>query len=192
MSRIVRAPGAGIRRGLALAFLISAVPLAGQGRPGEGLLPPMGGGGRPELRRAVEERIEGRLMRDLALNPDDLSRLREAMTEERLERIRITAEERQLRVRIQRFLRGGPLDTLDEAEAVRLLDEVRELRERQAGRIRLEEERLGRILSPPQLLQFLALREELMDRVEAVRGGPAASRPPARRPGPPPPEGSLR
>jgi len=139
----------------------------------------------------LEERLRQRfgelVQRELELNDETqraLAGVLDRFDEERRDIARRTAA---LRVRLAGRAsldpgrRGAPL--LENEEAGEILAERREIREDEYRLAREEEEALLEVLSEPQLVRFLALRDELTQRVRRIRrgrsGGPGSEAAPA-------------
>ena len=150
---------------LALAVML-AVPSAidaqqrGQARRG----PPQG---REDLEQRVREGF-GRMMRmRLGLDDDKAVELAEVMQSFQQDRMRLGRDEQALKRRVEAaMLEGGVSD----AEAEGLLDRILDIKERELALFRAEQEGLMGVLTPNQLLQFHALREQLQERVRQLRG----------------------
>jgi Spy/CpxP family protein refolding chaperone len=117
----------------------------------------------------------------LELTDEEALRLGEVMEGFLESRQQLQREEQALRQRVSAvLLEGGPSGE----EAAGLLDRLLELREREMSLFRSEQEALRDLLTPYQVLQFHALREQLNERVRALgqqpgmrrRGGPPGPR----------------
>jgi hypothetical protein len=124
---------------------------------------------RQEMLVRIIDQFERRLTRELKLSDEQLDAIREITVSMRSERREVYQRRRALDERMREFAREGGSDR----EARRILSESRAIRAAEA-RIEAEEEaRLLEILSPAQVLQFHAMRDELNERIRRLhrRGG---------------------
>ena len=176
--------------GIALAAGLGAGDASAQGRPeGAGGTRPRGGAlrtpeQRAELERRFEERLSAVVQRELRTTPEQTQRL--GIVARRFERERRPLFQREMLLRRELRQQLGTT-TPDEA---RVDGAVRELLHLQRRRIDLTEEEqraLAAFLTPVQRARYLALQENLRQRVEhrgregRVRAGGRGARPPARR-----------
>ena len=93
--------------------------------------------------------------------------------------------ERTTRVRVGRFGARGGRAELTEQEASEILAEMLELSGEEATLFREEQEAFLQILSAPQVVRFIVMRQQLGDRIRTLRGGggPGRGRQGGRRPG---------
>ncbi len=127
--------------------------------------------GPPQGREDLEQRVRegfGRMMRmRLGLEDDKAAELAEVMQSFQQDRMQLGRDEQALKRRVEAaMLEGGVSD----AEAEGLLDRILDIKERELALFRAEQEGLMRVLTPNQLLQFHALREQLQERVRQLRG----------------------
>lgn len=127
--------------------------------------------GPPQGRADLEQRVReasGRMMRmRLGLDDDKAGELAEIMQSFQQDRMQLGRDELALKRRVEAaMLEGGASD----AEAEALLARILEIKERELALFRAEQEGLMRVLTPNQLLQFHALREQLQERVRQLRG----------------------
>lgn len=119
---------------------------------------------RQEMLVRIIDQFERRLTRELKLDDEQLDAIREITASMRAERRDVYQRRRALDERMREFAREGGSDR----EARRILSESREIRAAEA-RIESEEEaRLLEILSPSQVLQFHAMRDELNERIRRL------------------------
>lgn len=185
-----RAVGADTRSRVAAArALLSAAVLAcavSFGRPAE-----VGAQDRrgPPDRAQLEQRIRaqmGRMMRErLALDEDQAAALAGVVQDFDGRRRELFQQEQATRRRVEALLLEG---SGDQAEARDLMDRMSELRIQEAALFAAEQEALLAVLTPVQVLQLQELREDLGQRIRALRGdrdgpGPDRERRP-RGPGP--------
>lgn len=157
----------------------TCVPLAAQ-RPGR-----MGGQpDRAELERRVRARFGQMVQQRLGLTDDQATRLGETVQSFQEDRMRLVREEEAVRKRVEALLlEGGE----DQAQARELLGRMNELHAREAQLSESEQAKLLEVLTPVQVLQFQALREEMGQRIRRLRGGG----PPGSGGGPPGPGGGM-
>jgi Spy/CpxP family protein refolding chaperone len=152
-----------------------AVVAAQRTRPGPG------GGGGPD-REVLEQRVRaqmGRMMRQrLGLDEEQADRLAEVVQDFESRRRELLRLEQATRRRVEALiLEGGE----DEAEGRALIERMSELRVEEAELFGEEQEALLDVLTPVQVLELQALRQELGQRIRSLRGGrggrPGAARP---------------
>jgi Spy/CpxP family protein refolding chaperone len=145
----------------------------------------------PQLRRGqdreqLEQRIRaqmGRMMQErLGLDEAQAASLAEVVQDFDVRRRELFALEQATRRRVEALLLEG---NGDEAEATELMERMVELRLREAELFREEQGALLDVLTPTQVLRLQALRQELGQRIRALRGGPGGGDERARRPGGP-------
>lgn len=129
-------------------------------------------GGDMQAREQLMERIRARfgqmISDELDLNEDDADRLGEVVGTFDQDRARLAREEQAVRRRVEALmLEGGD----DEEEARTLLARMAELRADEARLFVAEQERLLEVLNPVQVLRFMTLREQMAQRIRALRGG---------------------
>ncbi len=161
--------------GLALASVVAAGPLEAQrGRRG-------GEQDREQLERRIRAQM-GRMMRErLGLTEQeatDLAAVVQSFDERRRDLLRA---EQATRRRVEALLLEGGGDG---AEALDLLNRMAELRAEEAGLFAEEQEALLGVLTPVQVLELHALREQIGRRIRALRGGRRDQGPGRRRGGP--------
>jgi Spy/CpxP family protein refolding chaperone len=124
----------------------------------------------------------------LGLSSEESARLDSTVEAFRERRQRLVADEQALRRRMEAIaLEQEPT----EAEARTLLARMQELRDQEVRLFQAEQQALMEVLTPVQLVRFHAMREQLGQRIQQLRGGmgPGAGRPPGGR-GAPPPDGA--
>jgi Spy/CpxP family protein refolding chaperone len=134
---------------------------------------------RAQMEAQLRQRFQGLVVRELGLDEDRGRALAEAVREFQEPRRELFQRQRGL----ERRLTGtGALLSEDEARAV--LDELVGVKEEEARLMALEQERLLEILTPPQLVRFYTLRDQLSRRIRQLRenrpggGGPDGPLPP--------------
>jgi hypothetical protein len=166
--------------GLLLATLLlgGAEELVAQ-RPGGG------GGQRPDMERRIQARFDDLVREQLDLNNDQLGRLQDVVDGFRVRRFEFSQRERRSRRRVAglggRGGRGGggvggDIAELTDEEASEILETMLELSDDEAGLFRDEQEAILEILSAPQAVRYIVLRQQLGDRIRALRGGGGAGR----------------
>lgn len=152
----------------------SAAPAASQPRPAPSAAD------RAELERRVRARFAEIIKTRLGLSDREADRLGEVMRSFEGDRRALRVEEATLRRNVEAFLRAGGDD---DARATGLMRGMAELRAREAALFAREQEAMLQVLTPAQLLRFHAVREELAQRVQRVRGGRSGEPGARRRPG---------
>ena len=142
----------------------------------------------PQLRRGqdreqLEQRIRaqmGRMMRDrLGLEEEQAEELAGVVQDFDGRRRELFSLEQATRRRVEALLREG---SDDQDEAAELMQRMAELRLQEAELFRAEQEALLEVLTPTQVLGLQALRQDLGQRIRALRGGPGGDER-GRRPG---------
>ena len=134
---------------------------------------------REQLMMRVRERFAEMIRRELELNDEQARALGGVVREFDEERRAIAREEQAVRRRVEAVLiEEGPAGD----EARELLLRMSELRAEEARLFAQEQEALLGVLSPEQVLRFLALRERMAERIRALQGRGPAGR--GRGPGP--------
>ena len=138
-------------------------------------------------RERLEQRIRaqmGRMMRErLGLDEEQATRLAAVVQEFDERRRALFVEEQATRRRVEALLDQS---TDDQAQALELLERVSELRLQEAQLFREEQAALLGVLTPTQLLELQDLRQELGQRIRALRGGRGGDSDRRRGPGPGP------
>jgi len=137
---------------------------------------------RMELERRVRERYATMVKERLGLSEEQSQQLEQAVESFREPRERLTTDEQALRRRIEAILiEQNP----SEDEARSLLQRMQELRVEETRVFQGEQEALLQILTPLQVVRFHAIREQLGQRIQQLRGGPMGpGRPPGGGEGP--------
>jgi hypothetical protein len=146
---------------------------------------PGGGGRREEMERRIQARFDNLVREELSLNDDQVQQLQGVVEDFRDQRVDFSQRERSTRARVGRLgVRGGGAE-LTEQEASEILAEMLELSGDEATLFREEQEAFLQILSAPQVVRFIVMRQQFGDRIRRLRGGGGRGRP-GGRPGPPP------
>lgn len=127
-------------------------------------------GMRPQNREQLEQRVRQgfarMLQQRLGLSAEEGQRLGDATRPFMEERAALAREEQALRRRVEALMLEGGEDV---AEARGLLERMVALRERELDIVRREQEALLEVLTPVQVLQFLALRDQFNERIRNLR-----------------------
>ena len=175
----------------AVGLLIAAVLMGGgeelvaQRRGGQ---QPGGGGQRAEMERRIQARFDNLVRETLDLTDDQVQQLQDVVEDFRGRRMDFSQRERSTRARVGRLgVRGGGGE-LTEEEASEILAQMLELSGDEAILFREEQEAFLQILSAPQVVRFIVMRQQFGDRIRTLRGGRGRGGGPqgGRRPGPPP------
>ncbi len=176
----------------AFGLLITALVIGGA----EGLVAqrrgaqqPGGGGRRAQMERRIQARFDNMVRQELELSDDEFRRLQAAAEDFRGRRLEFLRRERGVRSRISGFGPRGGGQELTESEASDILAQMLELSGEEATLFREEQEAFLEILSAPQVVRFIVMRQQLGDRIRTLRGGGGPGRGPrdGRRPGMPRP-----
>jgi hypothetical protein len=157
--------------GAALIALALCAPAVAQGQA----QPPLA---RPELERRVRARFGETVRAELGIDEQQLERVQRV--EASFQQARQELVRREIALRRRMLPGAAPRRTEEEARA--LLAELVAVREEEGRLFRAEMDGLLEVLSPPQVLRFYELREQLMERVRRVRG-PGRGGPPGARGG---------
>lgn len=143
-----------------------------------------GGAQRGPDRMQIEQRLQARfgqlVQRELALASDEQSRLAGVIRSFDQERRELARRKAAIQVRLggrgvlDPQSRGAPLLPDDQARAI--LREMEAIREAEFQLLGREHEALLTVLTPPQLVRFFALREDLSRRVRRLTGAPEPGR----------------
>ena len=168
----------------ALSLVTLAEGLVAQRRGGQ----QPGGGQRAEMERRIQARFDNLVREELDLSDDQVRQLQDVVGDFRLRRLDFFQRERTTRVRVGRFGARGGGGELTEEEASEILAEMLELSGDEATLFREEQEAFLQILSAPQVVRFIVMRQQLGDRIRTLRGerGRGGGPQGGRRPGPPP------
>ena len=149
---------------------------------------PRGGGQRAEMERRIQARFDNLVRETLNLTDDQVQQLQDVVEDFRGQRVDFSQRERATRARVRRLgVRGGGGE-LTEEEASEILAEMLELSGDEATLFREEQEAFLQILSAPQVVRFIVMRQQFGDRIRTLRGGRGRGGGPqgGPRPGPPP------
>ena len=143
----------------------------------------LGGGQRAEMERRIQARFDNLVRETLSLTDDQVQQLQDVVEDFRGRRPDFSLRERSTRARVGRLgLRGGGED-LTEQEASEILAEMLELSGDEATLFREEQEAFLQILSAPQVVRFILMRQQFGERIRTLRGGGGPGRGPQGGPG---------
>ena len=145
-------------------------------------------GQRVEMERRIRARFDDLVQEELVLTDEQAQQLQDVVLDFRSRRVDFSQRERSTRARVGRLgVRGGGGEFTEE-EASEILAEMLELSGDEATLFREEQEAFLQILSAPQVISFIVMRQQFGDRIRALRGGRGRGGGPqgGRRPGPPP------
>ncbi len=142
-----------------------------------------GGGQRAEMELRIQARFDNLVREELQLGDDQMRRLQEAVEDFRSRRLEFSRSELNTRARVGRLGGAGGGQELTEEEASEILAEMLELSGAEATLFREEQEAFLRILSAPQVVRYIMMRQQLGDRIRTLRGGGGRGRPGGRGPG---------
>ena len=136
--------------------------------------PQLRGGQRAEMELRVQARFDNLVREELELSDDETRQLQEMVEDFRSRRLEFSRGELNTRARVGRLGAAGRGRELTEEEASEILAEMLELSGAEATLFREEQEAFLRILSAPQVVRYIVMREQLGDRIRALRGGGGA------------------
>ena len=147
--------------------------------------PQLRGGQRAEMELRVQARFDNLVREELELSDDQTRQLQEMVEDFRSRRLEFSRSELNTRARVGRLGAAGRGRELTEEEASEILAEMLELSGAEATLFREEQEAFLRILSAPQVVRYIVMREQLGDRIRTLRGGggPGRGRQGGRGPG---------
>ena len=139
-----------------------------------------GRGSRAEMELRIQARFDNLVREELGLGEDQWRRLQEAVGNFNTRRLEFSQRERNTRARVTLLGAPGGGQELTEEEASQILAEMLELSGAEATLFREEQEALLQILSAPQVVRYIVMRQQLGDRIRGVRGrgGPSRGRGP--------------
>lgn len=161
---------------LALAGALAVIPILA---PAQVVPPPGGQRQRMELEQRLHAGFGRMVQARLGLSAEKVAALQAVMTTFQQDRMELN----QARATVRFRLREQALQSMPEAEARALLQEMVRLQEREVDLYRREQERLLGVLTPVQLVRFYGLREDLGQQVQEIRQGRGPGRGPGGGPG---------
>ncbi len=138
-----------------------------------------GGGQRADMERRIQARFDNLVREELDLGDAQMERLQGAVEDFRFRRLDFFQRERDTRSRVGRLGGrggGGGGAELTEQEASEILAEMLELSGDEATLFREEQEAFLQILSAPQVVRFIVMRQQFGDRIRRLRGGSGPGR----------------
>jgi hypothetical protein len=155
-------------------FLMTALLMVGT----EGLVAQRRGGGgqRAEMELRIQARFDNLVREDLDLSDSQMEQLQSVVEQFRGRRQDFFQRERNSRGRIAGLGAGGVDAELTEEQASEILAEMLELNSDEATLFQEEQEAFLEILSAPQVVRFIVLRQGLGDRIRRLRGGGGGGR----------------
>ncbi len=154
-----------------LAVAPAGAAAQGQGRPGQQR--PPAEQRRSALADQVHERFMGQVASRLGLTEEQRGKLDNVLAKGMEARRELAAESQALRMELMRAVRS---DSAGEATYRGILDRVRAVRARERSIEDRESRELGSFLDARQQAMFLVMRMQFNDRIQRMRGGPAAGR----------------
>ena len=137
-----------------------------------------GAGQRADMERRIQARFDNLVREELELGDDQMEQLQEVVQSFRQRRVEFSQRERDQRRRMAGLGAGGRGRELTEQEASEVLEEMLELSGDEATLFREEQEAFLQILSPPQVVRLIVMRQQLGDRIRNLRGGGGPGRGP--------------
>ena len=164
----------------ALGIFVTVLLMGGA----EGLVAqrPGGSGQRADMELRIQARFDNLVREELELSDDQTRQLQEAVEDFRSRRLEFSRSELNTRARVGRLGAGGAQE-LTEEEASEILAEMLELSGAEATLFREEQEAFLRILSAPQVVRYIMMRQRLGGRIRSLRGGGGRGRPGGGGPG---------
>lgn len=167
-----------LARGVAPALLILVVGTSDLAAQRQQRGPGPRTGDRAELEGRVRARFAEMMKERLGLTDDQSQALGRAVDSFRDRRRQLNADDQALRAHMQAMLMES--DPAPD-EARELLMRMEEIRAEEARLFQEEQQALLEVLTPVQLVRFHAMREQLSQRIQQLRGGmgpPGGRRPP--------------
>lgn len=164
---MTRFPFTGFTKSLAGALLVTVVGLGGFPSLLEAQQPRRPGArvqNRTQLERQLRVRFQQMVARELGLSEEQGQALDGVVAQFQEPRAELARRQAELR---RRMMGTGAL--LSEAEASAVLQEILEVKEEETRLLAEEQSRLQEVLSPPQVVRFYTLREQLANRVRQLR-----------------------
>ena len=168
-------------RALAMMVLAGAVTLLPALAAAQVASPPGGQRHRMELEQRLHAGFGQMVQNRLGLSQEEVAALQGVMMSFQQDRMQLNQARATARFR----LREQALQSMPEAEARALLEEMVRLQEREVDLYRREQEELLKVLTPLQLVRFYGLREGLGQQVQEIRQGRGPGRGPGGGPGGP-------
>ena len=134
-----------------------------------------GRGSRADMELRVQARFDNLVREELNLGDDQWRQLQEAVGTFNTRRLQFLQSERGTRARVGRLGGPGGGRELTEEEASAILGEMLELSDQEATLFREEQEALLQILTAPEVVRYIVMRQQQGDLIRNIRGrgGPA-------------------
>jgi len=144
-----------------------------------------GRGSRADMELRVQARFDNLVREELDLGDDQWRQLQEAVGTFNTRRLEFLQSERGTRARVGRLGGPGGGRELSEEEASAILAEMLELSDQEATLFREEQEALLQILTAPEVVRYIVMRQQQGDLIRNIRGrgGPGPGRQGGRRQG---------
>ena len=144
-----------------------------------------GRGSRADMELRVQARFDNLVREELNLGDDQWRQLQEAVGTFNTRRLEFLQSERGTRARVGRLGGPGGGRDLTEEEASAILAEMLELSDQEATLFREEQEALLQILTAPEVVRYIVMRQQQGDLIRNIRGrgGPGRGRQGGQRPG---------
>ena len=135
-----------------------------------------GRGSRADMELRVQARFDNLVREELDLGDDQWRRLQEAVGTFNTRRLEFLQSERGTRARVGRLGGPGGGRELTEEEASAILAEMLELSDQEATLFREEQEALLQILTAPEVVRYIVMRQQQGDLIRNIRGRGAPGR----------------
>ncbi len=135
-----------------------------------------GRGSRADMELRVQARFDNLVREELDLGDDQWRRLQEAVGTFNTRRLEFLQSERGTRARVGRLGGPGGGRELSEEEASAILAEMLELSDQEATLFREEQEALLQILTAPEVVRYIVMRQQQGDLIRNIRGRGAPGR----------------
>ena len=135
-----------------------------------------GRGSRADMELRVQARFDNLVREELDLGDDQWRRLQEAVGTFNTRRLEFLQSERGTRARVGRLGGPGGGRALTEEEASAILAEMLELSDQEATLFREEQEALLQILTAPEVVRYIVMRQQQGDLIRNIRGRGAPGR----------------
>ena len=135
-----------------------------------------GGGSRADMELRIQARFDNLVREELDLGDDQWRRLQEAVGTFNTRRLGFLQSERGTRARVGRLGGPGGGRELTEEEASAILAEMLELSDQEATLFREEQEALLQILTAPEVVRYIVMRQQQGDLIRNIRGRGAPGR----------------
>jgi hypothetical protein len=135
-----------------------------------------GGGSRADMELRIQARFDNLVREELNLGDDQWRRLQETVGSFNTRRFEFLQSERGTRARVGRLGGPGGGRELTEEEASAILAEMLELSDQEATLFREEQEALLQVLTAPEVVRYIIMRQQQGDLIRNIRGRGAPGR----------------